>query len=92
MLLALNETNNLSVSFQSVIFHVEYHPAYEWFGQCVTFNFFPSPAHELAYNLFNFITVYALPLIVIIIAYSLILIEMTKKTRESKGQSSHQGN
>ena len=83
---------SLSVSFQSVIFHVEYHPAYEWFGQCVTFNFFPSPAHELAYNLFNFITVYALPLIVIIIAYSLILIEMTKKTRESKGQSSHQGN
>ena len=72
--------------FQSVIFHVEYHPKFPWFTQCVTFNFFPTPAHELAYNLFNLITVYGLPLLVIIISYTLILWEMTKKTKESKGQ------
>ena len=73
--------------FQSVIFHVEYHPAFPWFTQCVTFNFFPTPAHELAYNLFNLITVYGLPLVVIIVSYSLIVWEMNQKTRQSKGEN-----
>ncbi|KAK2144621.1 hypothetical protein LSH36_742g00007 [Paralvinella palmiformis] len=72
---------------QSVIFHVETHPRFQWFRQCVTFNFFPSPGHELAYNLFTLIAVYGLPLIVIIIAYSLILVEMTRKTQQSKEDS-----
>ena len=66
-----------------MIFHVEEHPAFPWFTQCVTFNFFPSDGHELAYNLFNLTAMYLAPLIVIIIAYSLILLEITRKSRES---------
>ncbi|KAK2144160.1 hypothetical protein LSH36_781g02025 [Paralvinella palmiformis] len=71
-------------SEESIIFHVEYHPHFAGFAQCVTFNFFPSPSHELAYNLFNLIAVYGLPLCVIIFSYLAILLEMTKKARQSK--------
>ena len=70
---------------QSVIFHIEAHPDYPLFVQCVTFNFFPSHAHELAYNAFNFITIYVFPLIVIIISYALILKEINLKTKEHRG-------
>ena len=72
------------LSFQSVIFHVEYHPKYPWFAQCVTFHFFPTPTHELAYNLFNIIAIYGLPLLVIVISYSLIVCQISKKTRETQ--------
>ncbi|KAJ8304005.1 hypothetical protein KUTeg_017588, partial [Tegillarca granosa] len=68
----------------SVIFHVERHPKYTWYTQCVTFNFFPTPKHELAYNLFNVITVYALPLVIITTSYSLILYSISKNARQAK--------
>ncbi|XP_041376293.1 gonadotropin-releasing hormone II receptor-like [Gigantopelta aegis] len=71
---------------QSVIFHVERHPKHTWFTQCVTFNFFPTPVHELAYNLFNVIAVYALPLLIISVAYSLILCEISKKSKQSRNE------
>jgi hypothetical protein len=73
------------INFQSIIFHVETHPQYLWFTQCVTFHFFPTPMHELAYDLFNMITVYGLPLLIITASYSLILNEISKKTQQSKG-------
>ena len=66
---------------------METHPTYKWFSQCVTFHFFPTAAHELAYNLFNMVAVYVAPLVVIIISYALILCEMSKKTREGKGET-----
>ncbi|XP_071082475.1 adipokinetic hormone/corazonin-related peptide receptor variant I-like [Haliotis cracherodii] len=69
---------------QSVIFHVEPHPTHPWFTQCVTFNFFPSPVHELAYNLFSVATVYVLPLIVITTSYIMILCKISRNAR-SKG-------
>ena len=72
--------------FQSVIFHVERHPVYTWFEQCVTFNFFPTPTHELAYNLFNVITVYLLPLVVITTSYTGILYTISKNARKAKGK------
>ncbi|ESO94596.1 hypothetical protein LOTGIDRAFT_75206, partial [Lottia gigantea] len=78
---------------QSVIFHVEQHPVFAWFEQCVTFNFFPSQSHELAYNLFNVITVYVMPLAVITTSYSLILCKihrnanMKKHERTSENQA-----
>ncbi|KAK2148862.1 hypothetical protein LSH36_479g02006 [Paralvinella palmiformis] len=72
---------------QSVIFHVEHHPVYNWFTQCVTFNFYPTPAHELAYNLFNMAALYGVPLLIIIISYTLILWEISKKSRESREQT-----
>ncbi|XP_056023095.1 adipokinetic hormone/corazonin-related peptide receptor variant I-like isoform X8 [Ostrea edulis] len=72
---------------ESVIFHVETHPKHKTFTQCVTFNFFPSDNHELAYNLFNLITLYALPLLIITTSYSLILWEISKKTKQCKEET-----
>ncbi|XP_076103116.1 adipokinetic hormone/corazonin-related peptide receptor variant I-like isoform X3 [Mytilus galloprovincialis] len=72
---------------QSVIFHVDRHPKYTWFTQCVTFNFFPTTAHELAYNLFNLTTLYGLPLIIISVSYCSILYQISKKTRQSKEEA-----
>ena len=54
---------------------------FKWFTQCVTFNFFPTPLHEMAYNIFNFIMVYMLPLIVIVVTYTLILIQISRNAR-----------
>lgn len=73
------------LSFQSIIFHVERHPRFTWFEQCVTFNFFPTEQHELAYNLFNVITVYLLPLVIITTSYSLILYKVSKTARRDEG-------
>ncbi|XP_063432014.1 adipokinetic hormone/corazonin-related peptide receptor variant I-like isoform X3 [Mytilus trossulus] len=72
---------------QSVIFHVDRHPTYTWFTQCVTFNFFPTTSHELAYNLFNLTTLYGLPLIIISVSYCSILYQISKKTRQSKEEA-----
>ncbi|CAG5130958.1 unnamed protein product, partial [Candidula unifasciata] len=69
---------------QSVIFHVESHPKYTWFKQCVTFNFFPSQHHELAYNLFSIIALYGLPLTIITSAYCFIMCRISKKSRQSR--------
>ena len=71
--------------FQSVIFHEEGHPDFPWFKQCVTFNFFPTPTHKLIYNLFHMLAMYGLPLVIMTLSYSLILIEISKKTRQSRG-------
>ncbi|XP_050402450.1 adipokinetic hormone/corazonin-related peptide receptor variant I isoform X2 [Patella vulgata] len=71
---------------QSVIFHVEQHPVFTWFEQCVTFNFFPSQSHELAYNLFNVITVYVMPLVVITTSYCLILCKIYRNSTMVKGE------
>jgi gonadotropin-releasing hormone receptor len=76
----------MTLFFQSVIFHVESHPKYPWHTQCVTFNFFPTPSHEMAYNLFNVITVYVLPLLIITSAYSLILRTISKNAQRAKGR------
>ncbi|CAD5114962.1 DgyrCDS3994 [Dimorphilus gyrociliatus] len=43
-------------------------------------------AHEMAYNVFNICTVYIVPLLVIIGTYTLILLEISKKSRESREQ------
>ncbi|XP_055880540.1 adipokinetic hormone/corazonin-related peptide receptor variant I-like isoform X2 [Biomphalaria glabrata] len=73
---------------QSVIFHVETHPIFRWFQQCVTFNFFPSADHELAYNLFSIIALYGLPIAIITSSYCVILCRISKKSRQSKDEMS----
>ncbi|ELT96363.1 hypothetical protein CAPTEDRAFT_136055 [Capitella teleta] len=70
---------------QSVIYHVESHPNHPWFKQCVTFNFFPTTTHQMIYNVFCFSALYLAPLVVIVISYSFILIEITKRSREGRG-------
>ncbi|KAL1117558.1 hypothetical protein AAG570_003873 [Ranatra chinensis] len=71
---------------QSVVFHVLQHPQYPDFWQCVSFGFFRSQAQETAYNLFCVFAMYFLPLFVICFAYSCILWEISKKTRETRGE------
>ncbi|XP_024081307.1 gonadotropin-releasing hormone II receptor-like [Cimex lectularius] len=68
----------------SVVFHVSQHPLYPDFWQCVSFGFFSSQAHETLYNLFCVFAMYFIPLLVIITAYTCIMWEIVKKTRETK--------
>ena len=70
---------------QSVIFHVEEHPAHPGFHQCVTFNFFPTPTHERVYNMFTLCAVYLFPLIAIIVSYGLVLLILYRKDRRDSG-------
>ncbi|XP_055898593.1 adipokinetic hormone/corazonin-related peptide receptor variant I-like [Biomphalaria glabrata] len=64
---------------QSIIFHIERHPNFPWFLQCVTFNFFQNDSQELAYDMFSFVAVYVNPLLVIVMAYTLILIKLSRQ-------------
>ncbi|XP_063982513.1 adipokinetic hormone/corazonin-related peptide receptor variant I isoform X3 [Diachasmimorpha longicaudata] len=74
---------------QMIIFHVEVHPNYTWYEQCITLNSFPTGGHELTYSLFGMIMTYCVPLIVIIFTYSSILLEIYKKSRESVHELHH---
>ncbi|XP_073977994.1 adipokinetic hormone/corazonin-related peptide receptor variant I-like isoform X2 [Rhodnius prolixus] len=69
---------------QSVVFHVSQHPQHPDFWQCVTFGFFGSRTQEIAYNLFCVMAMYFVPLLVIVIAYTCILLEISKKTKETR--------
>ncbi|KAK6978893.1 gonadotropin-releasing hormone receptor, partial [Biomphalaria glabrata] len=62
---------------QSIIFHVEYHPVYSWFSQCVTFNFFESDFHELAYDIFSCAAVYVTPLFIMVVMYTRIFVKLS---------------
>ncbi|ROT84956.1 putative adipokinetic hormone receptor isoform X2 [Penaeus vannamei] len=64
---------------QTMIFHVEKHPEYPWFEQCVTFNSFPSPTVELMYNVAGFLAMYAVPLCTIVFCYGSIVIVLYRK-------------
>ncbi|XP_033218326.1 gonadotropin-releasing hormone II receptor [Belonocnema kinseyi] len=68
---------------QMLVFHVETHPNFTWYEQCITFNTFPSFTHELTYSLFGMLMMYWLPLIVIIYSYTSILVEIYKRSRDS---------
>ncbi|XP_064619083.1 adipokinetic hormone/corazonin-related peptide receptor variant I-like isoform X2 [Lineus longissimus] len=71
---------------QSIIFHLVAHPVHKGYNQCATFGFYPTPAHELAYQLFNVIAIYVVPLLVIVISYTLILCEMSKRYRQGRDE------
>ena len=72
--------------FQSIAFHVEVHPNITHFTQCVTFGFYPTRYHELAHNLFRMTAIYIVPLLVIVISYSLIICEISRKTGRKPGE------
>ena len=73
----------LSASPQLYIFHVEAHPNFPWYTQCVTFNSFPSPVYETAYTVFGMIMMYVVPLAAIIFTYTIILVTIYKKSKMS---------
>lgn len=71
---------------QVFIFHVESHPEYPWYEQCVTFNSFPTRAHEIVYAAFGMTMMYVLPLVVFIFTYGSILCEISQRSKESNKQ------
>ncbi|KAG8175740.1 hypothetical protein JTE90_004600 [Oedothorax gibbosus] len=75
---------------QSVIFHVESHPEYPQFLQCVSFNFFPTPYHKMAYNIFCLLGVYGVPLAIIIFCYSMIIWTISRRSRDSEDDLSQE--
>ncbi|CAL1289484.1 unnamed protein product [Larinioides sclopetarius] len=84
IMLGLAWTTSILCSIpQSVIFHVETHPEYPQFVQCVSFNFFPTLYHKMAYNIFCLLAVYGVPLSVIIFCYSRILWEISRRSRDT---------
>eukprot|EP00095_Tigriopus_kingsejongensis_P011396 maker-scaffold68_size422247-snap-gene-2.13 protein:Tk11396 transcript:maker-scaffold68_size422247-snap-gene-2.13-mRNA-1 annotation:"adipokinetic hormone receptor isoform x3" len=70
----------LSEPPQIYIFHVEAHPTFTWYTQCVTYNSFPSEAWETAYTIFGMVMMYLVPLLVIIITYTFILLTIYRKS------------
>ncbi|XP_077288091.1 adipokinetic hormone/corazonin-related peptide receptor variant I-like [Arctopsyche grandis] len=85
MMLACAWGFSLICSFpQSLVFHVSSHPDAPDFEQCVSFGFFETPALEIAYNLFCVAAMYFVPLLVISVAYTCILCEISKKSKETQ--------
>ncbi|GAB1865803.1 Adipokinetic hormone receptor [Camponotus japonicus] len=67
---------------QMLVFHLETHPNYTCYTQCITFNFFPSHLHEISYTLFGMLIMYWFPLIVILYTYSSIFMEICRRSQE----------
>ncbi|XP_035783587.1 gonadotropin-releasing hormone receptor-like isoform X1 [Anopheles albimanus] len=65
---------------QSFIFHVETHPNYTQFYQCVTYHFFEEEIYEIIYNVLGMCFMYALPLVVILYCYGSIYYEIFSRT------------
>ncbi|NP_001280549.1 ACP receptor [Tribolium castaneum] len=72
---------------QSFVFRVRAHPKYPNYEQCVSFGFFENTAQEIAYNLMCVMCMYFIPLFVIIVAYTAIMCEISKNSKETKGES-----
>ena len=66
-----------------LIFHNASHPTHTHYVQCVTFGFFPSVNHEIAYNMFVITMLYLAPLLIIIISYGVMVVTIVKKSRLS---------
>ena len=65
-----------------VIFHVETHPNFTDYEQCVTYNAFPNKFWESVYRYFGLLMMYLIPLVVILFTYSSILWKIYKKFRD----------
>ncbi|KAF5270240.1 hypothetical protein FQA39_LY08454 [Lamprigera yunnana] len=70
---------------QMIIFHVEVHPNVTWYEQCITYNVFPSYAHELTYIIFGMLVMYAFPLTVFVYCYGAILMEIFRRSKDTIG-------
>ncbi|ESN91517.1 hypothetical protein HELRODRAFT_70323, partial [Helobdella robusta] len=83
-------TTAVFASLTQVFFYLAKHPNLENFYQCVVTNdSFPNHIVEMFYHAFNFISVYFLPLVVIIVSYSLIIIIISKRSRQTIGCNSN---
>lgn len=57
----------------------------EDFTQCVTHGSFHERWQETAYNMFHFVTLYVIPLLVMSCCYTCILIEINRQLHKSQG-------
>ncbi|GIX66976.1 gonadotropin-releasing hormone II receptor [Caerostris extrusa] len=71
----------------SVIFHVENHPEFPQFVQCVSFNFFPTPYHKNGVQYLLSAGCLRGSLAIIIFCYSSILWVISRRSRDSDAQS-----
>ncbi|XP_069958961.1 adipokinetic hormone/corazonin-related peptide receptor variant I-like isoform X2 [Cherax quadricarinatus] len=70
---------------QSVIFNVQPHPQYPDFHQCVTFGFFDTKNDgEMMYTIFCISFLYFIPLSIIVVAYTRIIVEISRKSRDTQ--------
>ncbi|XP_060804633.1 adipokinetic hormone/corazonin-related peptide receptor variant I-like [Amyelois transitella] len=74
---------------QSLVFRVMQHPRVADFEQCVSFEAFPSPHQELAYNVFCLCAMYFLPLMIITVCYACIFYEISKNSKENSEKHHH---
>ena len=65
---------------QMIVFHVEHHPDFPWYAQCVTFGSFNTRLQEFLYFFMGMVFLYILPLLVIIVTYGGIIIHLHKKS------------
>lgn len=68
---------------QSIIYHIERHPSFPTFEQCVTFNFFSTLWKDALYNLFCVTVLYLVPLLIIICCYARISWEIYQRSRNT---------
>lgn len=67
---------------QAIIFHEEAHPNVTWYKQCVTFNYFKEPYHEVIYSMLGMMMLYAIPLICFLFCYTSIYMELYRKSKK----------
>ena len=74
---------------QTVVFHVEKHPQFQWYEQCVTIFFTStlSREYEFLYFLMGMMFLYVLPFIVILVTYGGIIWHLHTKSRRGRGGS-----
>ncbi len=68
---------------QVYVFHVENHPDFPDYVQCVTYHSFPSPYWERVYITLGMVMTYIFPLFVIVVTYSIILLTIKKKSKNA---------
>lgn len=54
------------------------------YEQCVTFDSFPTKAHEISYAAFGMLMMYVVPLAVFVFTYSSILCEISRRSSEGE--------
>ncbi|XP_032681188.1 gonadotropin-releasing hormone II receptor-like [Odontomachus brunneus] len=69
---------------QILVFHLETHPYYIHFTQCVTFNTYSSPQYERFYFFFGMTTMFWFPLCVIFYTYTSIFMEICRRSNEDR--------
>ncbi|KAJ9577292.1 hypothetical protein L9F63_006131, partial [Diploptera punctata] len=72
---------------QVFIFHVQQHPKFPWYEQCLDFDFFPTHLHQFWYRVLGMLLMYGMPLLVIVISYACIITEIFRRYQLSPDDS-----